>query len=160
MSHGTPSGLAAMPAARSQCAPRFSGQDDEILEEFLQEYEDLADGNGLSERQKVETILRYVPRSLQKLWSMLPGYVNVRWHHFRAQLEELYPDIAGCTRCMCQGLSQFVELSLTDDDFHAEFFKGFHAENQDILADQVFNINPHHPANQPFDAQDVLSAAR
>ncbi|KAH9016981.1 hypothetical protein EDB85DRAFT_1835982, partial [Lactarius pseudohatsudake] len=58
-----------MPAARSQRAPRFSGQDDEILEEFLREYEDLADGNGLSERQKVESILRYVPRSLQKLWS-------------------------------------------------------------------------------------------
>ncbi|KAH9024397.1 hypothetical protein EDB84DRAFT_1273924 [Lactarius hengduanensis] len=100
-----------MPAARSQRVPRFLGQDDEILEEFLQEYGDLADGNGLSERQKVETILRYVPRSLQKLWSTLPGYRSVRWRHFRAQLEELYPDIAARTRCTCQGLTQFVELS-------------------------------------------------
>ncbi|KAH9012416.1 hypothetical protein EDB83DRAFT_2578643, partial [Lactarius deliciosus] len=135
-------------------------------------------------------ILRYVPRSLRNLWSTLPGYINVRWRHFQAQLEELYPDIAARTRCTRQGLTQFVELSarnrirdesdvlkyyrnfltiaapllrdnkLTDDDFHAEFFKGFHADDQDILADQVFNVNPHHPANQPFDAQDVLSAAR
>ncbi|KAH9019770.1 hypothetical protein EDB85DRAFT_1816745, partial [Lactarius pseudohatsudake] len=118
-----------MPAARLQRAPRFSGQDDEILEEFLREYEDLADGNGLSERQKVETILRYVPRSLQKLWSTLPGYVNVRWCHFRAQLEELYPDIAGRTRCTRQGLSQFVELSarscIRDESDVLKYYRNF-----------------------------------
>jgi len=48
---------------------------------------------------------------------------------------------------------------LTDNDFNAEFFKGFHLDGQDILADQVFNMIPRHPANQPFDIQDVLSAA-
>ncbi len=48
---------------------------------------------------------------------------------------------------------------LTDNDFNAEFFKGFHLDGQDILADQVFNMIPRHPTNQPFDIQDVLSAA-
>ncbi|KAI9436503.1 hypothetical protein BJY52DRAFT_1098741, partial [Lactarius psammicola] len=91
-------------------APRFSGQDDEILSEFLHEYEDLADGNGLSERQKVETVLRYVPRSLQNLWKTLPGYHNARWRQFRDQLEELYPDIKAQTQCTRQGLTEFVEL--------------------------------------------------
>ncbi|KAI9437144.1 hypothetical protein H4582DRAFT_1793733, partial [Lactarius indigo] len=118
-----------MPAARSQRAPHFSGQDDEILAEFLREYKDLADGNGLSERQKVEMIIRYVPRSLQNLWSMLPGYVNVRWRHFRAQLEELYPDIAARTRCTRQSLTQFVELSVEnrihDENDVLKYYRNF-----------------------------------
>jgi len=71
MSHNASTGLAAMPAARSQRAPRFSGQDDEILSEFLREYEDLSDDDGLTQKQKVETILRYVPRSLRNLWMTL-----------------------------------------------------------------------------------------
>ncbi|KAH8977838.1 hypothetical protein EDB86DRAFT_2775052, partial [Lactarius hatsudake] len=128
-----------MPAARSQRAPRFSGQDDEILGEFLREYEDLADGNGLSERQKVETILRYVPRSLRNLWSTLPGYVNVHWHHFRAQLEELYPDIAGRTRCTRQGLSQFVELSarnrIRDESDVLKYYRNFLTIASPLLRD-------------------------
>jgi hypothetical protein len=188
-SYNGSAGLAAMPAARSQRAPRFSGQDDELLSEFLHEYEDLTDGNGLTEKQKVETITRYVPRTLRKLWVTLPGYRALKWRHFRAELEELYPDIAE-QACTCQELSQFVELSaesrirketdvlkyyrnfltiavplvdnheLTANDFNAEFFRGFHRDDQDILADQVFNVNPRHPATVPFDVQDVLTAAR
>ncbi len=73
-----------MPAARSHRALRFSGQDNEILFKFLREYEDLANGNGLSEELKVVTILRYVPRSLRNLWMTLPGYRVADWCQFRA----------------------------------------------------------------------------
>ena len=188
--HGTPRGLVAMPAAKSRRAPRFTGQDDEIFLEFLQEYEDLADRNGLTGKQKVETIIRYVPRSLRNLWVTLPGYRAAKWRRFRTELEGLYPDIAGQTRCTRQDLAEFVELSarslihdendvmryyrnfltialpLVDDrkitsyDFNAEFFRGFHIDDQDILADQVFRINPRHPVNEPFDVHDVVDVAR
>ncbi|KAH9035612.1 galactose-binding domain-like protein [Lactarius hengduanensis] len=43
------------------------------------------------------------------------------------------------------------DSKLTEDDFIAEFFKGFHLDDQGILADQVLDMNPLHPANQPFD---------
>ena len=36
--HNGPSGIAAMPAPKSKNAPHFSGEDDDILSEFLQEY--------------------------------------------------------------------------------------------------------------------------
>ena len=52
-----------MPSARSSRAPHFSGDEDELLTEFLREYEDLADGFGLTEEQKLHTILRYIPRT-------------------------------------------------------------------------------------------------
>jgi hypothetical protein len=51
------------------------------------------------------------------------------------------------------------DCKITFDDFNAEFFRGFHPDNQDILAEQVFNINPRHPANKPFNVPDVLLAA-
>jgi hypothetical protein len=82
-----------MPTAKSQCAPRFSGDVGEILSEFLREYKDLADGNGLTEKQKVETILCYVPHSVQKFWATLPGYTPAKWSRFRAELERFYPDV-------------------------------------------------------------------
>ena len=190
MSHYIPTGLGAMPAAKSQRAPRFSDKNGEILSEFLRNYEHLADGNGLTEKQKVETILRYVPRSVRNFWSALPGYAPANWHHFRAEIESFYPDIAARTRCTRQVLTEFLELSaeslihdendimkyyrsfltialpllqdnkISDDDFNAEFFKGFHADDQDILADQLLKMNPRHPASKPFEVKDVVSAAR
>jgi hypothetical protein len=83
-----------MPSARSSRAPQFTGGEDEVLSEFLREYEDLADGFGLTEAQKVETITRYIPRTLRSLWMTLPGFRTLRWHHFRTELEVLYPDVA------------------------------------------------------------------
>ncbi|KAF8264010.1 hypothetical protein EI94DRAFT_1703542 [Lactarius quietus] len=157
--------LAAMPSARSKHAPRVSNASDELLSEFLQEYEDLADGNGLPEKLKVETITHYVPRDLRKLWVTLP---------------ELYPDAAEHT-CTCQELSQFTELSaevrirdnkdvmkyyrdflmiatdlvdsgdLHPNDYNTEFFRGFHREDRNIIAEEIlFNVNPRHPRTEPF----------
>ena len=65
-----------MPSARSSRAPQFNGGEDEVLSEFLREYEDLADGFRLTEAQKVETIMRYIPRTLRSLWMTLPGCVG------------------------------------------------------------------------------------
>ena len=130
------------------------------MSEFLHEYE------ALTERQKVEEITRYVPRNLHKLWVTLPGYKAFKWHHFHRELEELHPDAEehACTR---QELSRFVELSaethiwnekdvmkyyrnfltlavplaenhvLTANDFNAEFFRGFHRDDQNIIAEEI-----------------------
>ncbi|KAF8257542.1 hypothetical protein EI94DRAFT_1629481 [Lactarius quietus] len=179
-----------MPSARSKHAPRFSNASNELLSEFLQEYEDLADGNGLTEKQKVETITRYVPRDLRKLWVTLPGYRTLKWCRFRANLEELYPDAAEHT-CTCQELSRFTELSaevrIRDDkdvmkyycnfltiatdlvdsgdlhpnDYNTEFFRGFHREDQNIIAEEIlFNVNPRHLRTEPFNVQDIMTVAQ
>ena len=190
MSHAAPTGPAAMPSARSSRAPQFAGDDDEVLTEFLREYEDLADGYGLSEVQKVETITRYIPRTLRSLWMTLPGYQVKSWRRFRRQLEELYPDVASHSRHTKRGLETFQELSakshlsseqevlnynrnfltvaspllaagrITTADFDSAFFKGFHPNIQDVIAERFEKVNPHHPVHEPFPYEDVLKAAR
>jgi hypothetical protein len=189
MPHAASTGLAAMPSARSSRAPQFNSGEDEVLSEFLRKYEDLADGFRLTEAQKVETIMRYIPRTLRSLWMMLPGFQTLRWHHFRTELEVLYPDVASHSRHTKQGLETFRELSaksrvhseaevlkyyrnfltvaspllashrITSADFDMAFFKGFHPSIQDVIAECFEKVFPHHPVHEPFPTQGVLEAA-
>jgi hypothetical protein len=179
-----------MPSARSSRAPHFSGDEDELLTEFLCEYEDLADGCMLTPEQKVETVLRYIPRTLRHLWTMLPGYRAGDWDDFRANLEEIHPDVTASSRHTTQGLETFRKLSaksrirdeadvlkyyrnfltvatplLADDritihEFNTAFFKGFHRSIQVIIAERFEMVYPHHPVHEPFPVQGVLDAAR
>jgi hypothetical protein len=179
-----------MPSVRSSRAPHFSGGEDELLTEFLREYEDLADGFGLTEEQKLYTILRYIPRTLKCLWVTRPGYQAGDWDDFRTSLEELYPDVTALSRHTKQGLDTFRELSaksrirdeaqvlkyyrnfltvatpllanhqITIGDFNAAFFKGFHPSIQGIIAERLEIVYPHHPVHEPFPVQGVLEAAR
>ena len=189
MSYGTLAGPAAMPSARASQAPHFSGGKDELLSEFLQEYKDLADGFRLTEEQKLETILRYDPRTLQRLWTTLPGYQAGDWDHFRSHIEELYLDVAEPSRHTKQGLDRFTELSakyrvrdeaevlkyyrnfltvatplleahlITINDYNTAFFRGFHPSIQDVLADRFDRVFPYHPVEEPFPVQGILEAA-
>lgn len=128
-SHSTPTGIAAMPAGRSPRAPYFSGEIGESLSEFLREYEDLADGNGLAEKQKVETILRYVPCSVRNFWEDLPGYAPANWSRFRAEIKRFYPDAGTRTRYTRRALTEFLELSaesrIRDEDDVMKYYRNF-----------------------------------
>jgi hypothetical protein len=179
-----------MPSARSSKAPHFSDDEDELLTEFLREYEDLADGCRLTPEQKVGTILRYIPRTLWHLWTMLPGYRAGDWDDFRANLEEIHPDITASSRHTKQGLETFRKLSaksrirdeadvlkyyrnfltvaspllanhhITIDEYNTAFFKGFHRNVREIIAERFEMVYPHHPVHEPFPVQGVLDAAR
>ena len=50
-----------MLSARSRLVPHFSSDIDHPIEEFLQEYEELADIHGLTEAQKVTTVTLLSP---------------------------------------------------------------------------------------------------
>ena len=190
MSNATSAGPAAMPSARSSKAPHFSGNDDDLLAEFLLEYEELADGCRLTSRQKVETIIRYVPRAVRHLWTMQPGYQAGDWDDFRDDLEDLYPDVAFLSRHTTQGLETFRELSaksrirseaevlkyyrnfltvatpllqnqsITVNEYNTAFFRGFHPRIQEHIGKLFLQVNPGHPRHEPFPVHGVMEAAR
>ena len=58
------SGRTAMPSRLSHLVPNFSGKSGEPIEDFLVKYEELADCCGLTDREKVKTVIRYIPPSL------------------------------------------------------------------------------------------------
>jgi hypothetical protein len=57
MSYAAMSGLAAMPSMCSKLMPVFSGNIEDPIEEFLQEFKELANNHGLTNRPKVETVV-------------------------------------------------------------------------------------------------------
>jgi len=79
-------GPAAMPAALSHHAPYFSGEGGESLDDFLHKYEELADGYGLMERQKVDWVIRYMAHSQQDLWKSMEGFMISDWNNLCNEL--------------------------------------------------------------------------
>ena len=179
-----------MPALRSSTAPYFSGQANDVLADFLHEYDDLAISHGLTDSQKVETIVRYVPSHVREFWKTLDSYTQRNWTAFQTMLKSLYPDTAASNRYTKQGLQDFVNLSskarildeddlalyyrrflqlsnplyvsqkLTDDERNTEFFYGFHPDDRAILDNRLFAMNPTRPTDKAPSLDDTFNAAR
>jgi len=79
-----------MPSKRSKLTPHFMGEVEHPIEDFLDEYKELADKCGLTSPQKVETVIRYVDRSERHVWQALPGYINYDWDKLCDKLREEY----------------------------------------------------------------------
>jgi len=86
----TLTGPAAMPSPHSHHAPSFSGEGGESLEDFLHEYEELAYGHSLTERQMVDWVIRYVHSSQRDLWKSLDGFVTSDWNALCNELRGMY----------------------------------------------------------------------
>lgn len=99
-----------MPVPHSHIAPYSSGQANDSLANFLHEYNILARGYSLTDAQKVDTILRYVPSHMHEFWRTLDGYINKDWSAFKDMLETLYPDTAAGNQYTKMGLQDFVNL--------------------------------------------------
>ena len=80
MAHAPAYGVSAMPSIRSKLAPYFSGKISQPIEEFLEEYDELADKHGLTNRQKVDTVIRYVNEQQRHIWRSLDGFLNRDWN--------------------------------------------------------------------------------
>src|SRR5260370_12202935 len=83
-------GTALMPPPHSYDAPYYSGQVGDPIEDFLREYEELADGCNLTQQQKVEKITRYICPELRYLWQSRPAYRARSAANFSLQLPPIY----------------------------------------------------------------------
>jgi hypothetical protein len=181
-------GPAAMPRATK--TPSFDGMTGEPIVDFLIDYGELADGHNLTDQQKVETILRYIPPPQRDLWKTLKGYATGDWTTFRRELEKLYPDVDAAMRYSRQALLDLVNLSartrmrdekdvfdyyrrflaisnplsdsnqISSDECNSEFFRGFHPYDRASIANRLYPLHPNRPRNKPYDYKDVFSVAQ
>ena len=93
------------------------------LDNFLREYEELADSNGLTTRQKVETIIRYVAVSHRDYWMVADGYATHDWNDFCRALQRTYLDVSA--------KGKYTQDKLRD--FTKESCKHRQCEEEDIL---------------------------
>jgi len=67
---------------QSRLVPHFSSNINQLIEDFLEEYEELADKCSLTSLQKVETVIQYIDCSQRHIWQNLPGYIAHNWLDF------------------------------------------------------------------------------
>ena len=58
----------------SQHAPDFSLKNPEGLCKYLEEFEELAEWNGLTTKQKAKLLVKYVDKEMHAFWKWLEGY--------------------------------------------------------------------------------------
>jgi len=63
-----------MPAPGSRRAPDFDSRNLEELEEFLEEFEELAEKFGLTTREKAKIVVKYMDKEMKQFWKRLEGY--------------------------------------------------------------------------------------
>ena len=127
---------------------------------------------------------------MRELWRTLDGYSTTNWTIFKASLTSIYPDTSAAMRYTKKTLQDFIDASardrirdeddviayyrrfletsnhlyssgeLTDDKRNSEFFQGFHPDDQEVLANRLFSMNPKHPTDKPYAFKDILNAAR
>src|SRR6266850_6962092 len=184
------SGPATMPSARSKTAPFFSGNIDNPIEDFLQEYEELADSYRLNSRQKVETVIQYVAQSQRDIWKSLEGYINHDWVDLCCDLCDEYIDPTLQGRYSKQKLQDYTNkrarhqiedeedvlkyyrifnrLSkplldsdrITTGERNTAFWRRFHPDDRKALHERLIAKKPDMPRGHAFDYKDILSIAR
>jgi hypothetical protein len=179
-----------MPPRRSHHAPYFSGRVHDPIEDFLSEYEELAHSCDLTDRQKVETIIRYIPLHLRDLWKSLDGYSAHDWTDFRLALEEIYGSPSAPSRHTEQKLLDFMRYSskscmndeedvlsyyrqflvlskplldsqrLSTDKRNKVFWLGFHPCDRAEMYARLIAMHPDWPSSLHFDYRDVYKMAK
>jgi len=183
-------GIGAMPSVRSRLAPRFTGNVDQPIEDFLEEYKELADKCGLTSLQKVETVIRYVDRSQHHVWQNLPGYIAHDWLDFRDELCDEYvsptPEGQFSRQKLIDFAAKYARKRMGDEtdvinyqrqfnnqskvllgtgritvgEHNAIFWRGFHPEDQRALRERLIAMHPNMPQGQAFDLKDIFNIAR
>ena len=179
-----------MPSKRSKLAPFYSGEVEHPIEDFLDEYEELADKCGLTGPQKVETVIRYVDRSQRHVWQALPGYIDRKWDDFRDELCEEYVNPTTEGQFSKQKLLDFANKyarkrmgdetdvinyqrkfnslgktlldsgRITKGEYNAIFWRGFHLEDRQEMHERLIAKHPDKPKGQAFSIKEVLKIAR
>jgi hypothetical protein len=170
--------------------PHFTGDIDHPIEEFLQEYEELADIHGLSEAQKVTTVIQYIDNSQRHIWRSLAGFINQDWLDLCNQLHEEYVSPTTESKFSKQKFVKFVDKSawkcIRDEaniiSYHCQFnasskvlldtsrvttfelntiyWRGFHPDNQHALYECLIAKQPERQRGRTFEIKDIFKIAR
>ena len=145
---------------------------------------------GLTNFQKVETVIQYVDRSQCHIWQSLPGYINRDWDNFCDDLGEEYVNPSAKGQCSRQKLAELTNRyarkrmddetdiihyyrkfhtlaktlidsgRITKHEYNVTFWHGFHPEDQKFLLVHLIAKHLNQPRGQAFDYKDILDTAR
>ncbi|SRR6266702_2087954 len=101
-------GPAAMPSPRSKFALYYSGCDD-LLEDFLEDFEALAYDCALTDPQRVDVVVHYIDPSMRDFWRSLNGFCSHNWPQLWQSLINIFGSTTPCPQVMRQKLCSYVQ---------------------------------------------------
>ena len=190
MVQSSPTEPSALPPPHSHSAPYFSGELDEDIDEFLQEYEELTDKCQLTEEEKVKKVIRYVAKTHKDFWRAMDGYKTNDWEDLCEDLRASYLSATVEGRHSLHKLQDFVRDSartrmneeqdvisyhrkflmlskhlydaqeITPKERNTLFWRGFHPDDRAAMFSRLIARNPEQPRGQAFSLRDVLKIVR
>jgi hypothetical protein len=150
----------------------------------------VASGNGLTNREKVEMVIRYVATSQRDFWKSMEGYQTADWNELCRELRKTYVDTSTHGRFSRQKLFEFVNHStksrMKEEDDVVQYYRqfsflskplldssrmisgerdtmfwyGFHPEDRTAMWARLIAKHPEQPEGKAFYYEDVLKVAR
>jgi len=107
----------------------LSGRVDDSLDDFLEEYEELAKDGRLSEQQKCKTVLCYIAPTHRDLWKSLDEFHLSDWTGFCQALSRVYESTSTQGRYSQQKPSEFIKTAAkthkTEEDDILQYYRRF-----------------------------------
>ncbi|KAJ3521857.1 hypothetical protein NMY22_g12139 [Coprinellus aureogranulatus] len=122
-------GLAGMPAPDSSRAPYWNEKEADF-EDFLDLFEEVADGCELDSSEKVKAFVRYAPRDrIKEFWKTLSAYEKGDWAAMKEELMAAYPGVKDGRWYMIDMLEKYCGKAAlrpfrTESDV-VEYYQGF-----------------------------------
>ena len=107
-------GKAAMPAPRSEKAPKMLEGNDDDIAEFLDVYERCADDAQLLKTEWVKIMFRYLDQSQWLIFKAFDGYAEEDWEVLSASIREAFGGAFQTKKCMHTTLDPFICMSAAD----------------------------------------------
>ncbi|KAF9470608.1 hypothetical protein BDN70DRAFT_821139 [Pholiota conissans] len=178
----------SMPGRAHHSAPKFDGTA-ALLGNFFEEFEQLADTCSLTNKQKIEWVIRYAPVDDVELWKQTPNAKTDDWARFKTEIYKLYPGSTGDRKYSVANLEMITEKNaaipmetssqygeyyrafckianflkekdrLTDREISGRFLQGFNYAFRSKIRAQLKSENPTHHTDDPYTLQQIGSAA-
>jgi hypothetical protein len=130
----------AMPSSHSQTAPFFSGCVEDSLEDFLEEYNELAKDCRLMEKQKCEMVLCYIAPSHRDLWRSLDEFHIYDWTRYCQALSQIYESTSAEGQYSQHKLLEFVKtaskIHKTEEEDVLQYYRHFILLSKPLLDSQ------------------------
>jgi len=113
------------------------GDISEPIEDFLQEYEELADSCRLTDTQKVEMVIQYVDPSQCDLWRSLDGFILQDWDELCSGLHREYINPTQQGHYSKQKLTDLTNkmsaLKMEDEGDIIKYYRNFNLLSKPLL---------------------------
>jgi len=123
-------------------APEFDLQNPEKLKKFLEEFKELAERHGLTTKEKVKIVVKYVDKEMKKFWKRLEGfgddYIILKRKIMEAYSKTLLEDKLTVTK-LVKLVKKSAKGSIADEEDLDMYYRKFWIVAADLVEADIIN---------------------